>query len=525
MVQQQASSAAFVRNVTVKTALGTDAFELRSFRFRDRLGEPFEGVLELQSDADSIDLGKLLGEQVTVTVPLPGDGKRYFNGIVLEASQEAAAGDTTRYRLVMGPWLALLNLGSDSQIFQQKSAPDILEKVFRGLEFSAFQRRGLIGQYDPLEFCVQYNETHANFVHRLMQRFGIAYHHDHTADSHTLVLCDSPTSYQSNPGYATVPYRSDSRTAKNLEHVSHWTSTKRLRSGKYAAKDYDYLNPDSDLLAQDSATQSCSYGDMELFEYPGGYTKQSLGTRLARVRIEEQACGQQRFEGRAHCWGFAAGKKFELADHPQSDCNRAYLTTAIELSIDPLTDEETATHRSGDAAQFTYVCRLEAIPADVSFRPARTAPQPRIAGVQTAVVVGPPGHDRNVPYTDEHACVRVQFRWDRLGKNDSKSSCWLRHAQPFAGSGWGATFLPLVGCEVVVAFIGGDPDRPLVLSGVYNEGHKPPRDLPAQAVKTIVQDVAGNFLVFDSQASHESITVRTAYRDNFWMIGDCDTTD
>lgn len=141
MVQQQASSAAFVQNVTVKTALGTDTFQLRSFRFRDRLGEPFEGVLELQSDADSIDLGRLIGEPVTVTVPLPGDGKRYFNGIVLEASQEVDAGDTTRYRLVMGPWLALLNLGSDSQIFQQKSAPDILEKVFRGLDFSRLQRR------------------------------------------------------------------------------------------------------------------------------------------------------------------------------------------------------------------------------------------------------------------------------------------------------------------------------------------------------------------------------------------------
>ena len=519
MVQHQASSAAVVENVTVKTALGAGVFQVRSFRFRDRLGEPFEGLLELQSGADSVDLGALLGGEVTVTVTLPQGSQRYFNGIILEASQEVAAGDTTRYRLVMGPWLALLELGSDARIFQQQSAPDILEKVFQSLDFSAFESTGLIENYDPLEFCVQYNETHANFVHRLMQRFGIAYHHSHTADSHTLVLCDSPTSYQSNPGYASVPYCGDARTAENREHVSHWTSIRRLRSGKYAAKDYDYLNPGSALLAEDSATQSCPHGDIELYAYPGGYTKQSAGDAVARIRLEEQACRESRFEGTAHCWRLAAGTTFNLTDHPQSDCNRTYLTTAIDLSIDPLLAGETAPRRPGAAVQFTYLCRVEAIPADVSFRPARTAPQPRIAGVQTAVVVGPPGQDVATPYTNAQGSLRLQFRWDRYGQSNDKSSAWVRCSQFWAGPSWGAVFLPRLGCEVAVAFEGGDPDRPLVIGSLYNGDNSPPLSLPSDAQKLIVKDDGGNSLQFTPTAGDQVIEVYSPTDDTKLQIG------
>jgi type VI secretion system secreted protein VgrG len=518
MVQHQASSAAVVQNVSVKTVLGSDTFQLRSFRFRDRLSEPFEGVLELQSDADSVDLGALLGGAVTVTVMLPEGGERYFNGIVLEASQEAAAGDTTRYRIVMGPWLALLELGSDARIFQQKSAPDVLATVFQGLNFSDFDSSGLIESYVPLEFCVQYNETHANFVHRLMQRFGIAYHHVHTADSHTLVLCDSSSSYQSNSGYASVPYRGDARADESLEHVSHWTSIKRLRSGKYAAKDYDYRSPDSALLAQDSAVQSCPNGDMELYDYPGGYMKQSLGNALARIRIEEQACRESRFEGTAHCWGFAAGTTFKLTDHPQSDCNRGYLTTGIDLSIDPLPDES-ATHGSESIGRFKHVCRVEAIPSNVSFRPARTTPQPRIAGVQTAVVVGPPGQDVATPYTNAQGSLRLQFRWDRYGQSNDNSSAWVRCTQFWAGPGWGAVFVPRLGCEVAVAFEEGDPNRPVVIGSLYNGNNSPPLSMPDNAQNLIVQDDGGNYLQFTPTAGDQVIEVYSPTDETKLQIG------
>jgi len=519
MSKHHARSAAVVHNVSVKTALGADAFQVRSFHFRDRLGEPFEGVLELQSGSDSIDLGKLLGLPVTVTTSLPQGGERFFNGIVLEASHEGDGHDANHYRLVMGPWLRLLELGSDCRIYQQKSVKDILESVFRGLGFTSFDDAGLIGNYDPLAFCVQYNETHARFVHRLMQRFGIAYHYDHTADSHKLVLCDSNTSYGSSSGYASVPYCSDTRTAENREHVSHWTSIRRIRSGKYAAKDYDYQQPSAAMLTRDSAEQSFPHGDMELFAYPGGYTEQSVGNALARIRIEEQACLEQRFEGTAHCWGFAVGKTFTLTDHPSSDKNRAYLITGFDLSVEAVLEDGAPPHRSGSARQFTHLSRLEAIPADVNFRPARTAPQPHIDGVQTAVVVGPAGHDPAIPFTDKDGSVRLQFRWDRYGKNDDKSSAWVRCSQFWAGPDWGAVFLPRLGCEVAVAFEEGDPDRPLVIGSLYNGSNRPPLSLPDDAQKLILKDDGGNYLEFNPAAGNQTITVYSPADETKLKIG------
>ena len=198
---------------------------------------------------------------------------------------------------------------------------------------------------------------------------------------------------------------------------------------------------------------------------------------------------------------------FKLTDHPQSDCNRTYLTTGIDLSIDPLSDEETATRRPGEAGQFKHVCRVEAIPSDVSFRPARTAPQPRIAGVQTAVVVGPSGQDVATPYTNAQGSLRLQFRWDRYGQSDDKSSAWVRCSQFWAGPSWGAVFLPRLGCEVAVAFEEGDPDRPLVIGSLYNGNNSPPLSLPSKAQNLIVKDDGGNYLEFAPADGTQLITV------------------
>jgi type VI secretion system secreted protein VgrG len=293
-----------------------------------------------------------------------------------------------------------------------------------------------------------------------------------------------------------------------------------MTTGKVALKDYDFKNPSSRLDASDSAGLGYPHGDLERFEYPGFYEAPSDGTSLAKIRMGEQACGGRFFKGAARCYGLSAGWTFKLDGHPRKDQNASYLTTAIDLVIEPADDAGAGRASShGTAGAFACTCSFEAIPDGVDFRPLRTAIMPRIHGVQTAVVVGPSGQDPRVPYTDPYASVRVQFHWDRKGQDDEKSSCWLRHAQVFAGSGWGATFLPLVGCEVVVAFIGGDPDRPLVLGGVYNGENKPPRDLAKHAARTVIQDPSGNFIVLDGQREKESITILTSYKNNWWMIG------
>ena len=526
MAAPLSTAASIVRGITVSTPLGDRAFSLRAFRYRETIGQPFEGVIDVVGSDREVDLDALLGKAVTVSVPLPAGGTRHFSGLCLEARQAGRLGDAFGYRFVIVPWLRLLEMASDCRIFQQKTAKDILTQVFGDLGFTDSKVSGLIGSLPQLEFCVQYDETTLNFVQRLTQRFGIGYHTEHAAGAHTVAFTDSHSSHKPFPGYDKIRYAASAAEAAGSEHVFQWEAGRRMTTGKVALKDYDFTNPTAQLDAADSAGHGYPHGDLERFEYPGFFAATSDGTTLARIRLGEKSCGGRFFTGVARCYGLSAGWTFKLDGHPRKDQNASYLTTAIDLVIEPV-DEAGA----GDAAArsaagaFACTCSFEAIPADVDYRPPRTARIPRIDGVQTAVVVGPVGQDPRVPYTDQYASVRVQFHWDRQGQNNEKSSCWLRHAQVFAGSGWGATFLPLVGCEVVVAFIGGDPDRPLVLGGVYNGDHKPPRELPDNAVKTVIQDVAGNFAVLDSQADKESITVRTVNKNNWQMMGDCSEPD
>jgi type VI secretion system secreted protein VgrG len=217
------------------------------------------------------------------------------------------------------------------------------------------------------------------------------------------------------------------------------------------------------------------------------------------------------------------GKTFTLTDHPCSDYDRDYLITGFDLSVEAVVndsvDDGGAPHRSGSAQQFTHLSRLEAIPADVNFRPAQTAPQPRIAGVQTAVVVGPAGHDPAVPFTDADGSLKLQFRWDRSGQSNEKSSAWLRCAQFWAGPGWGAVFLLRLGCEVAVAFEEGDPDRPLVIGSLYNGNNAPPLSLPGAAQSLIVQDDGGNYLQFTPTAGDQGIEVYSPTDETKLQIG------
>ena len=522
MASPLANRSAVLERVVVDCSLGSDAFKARSFQYRESLGQPFSGILEAQSQNANIDFGQLLGKPLTVATTLPGGGQQHHSGLVRRVRQTGFEGNLAIYRLEIVPWIACLELGSNCRIFQNKSVVEILEQVFGDLGFTDYDLAGLVGNYDPLDFCVQYNESHSNFVHRLMQRFGIYYFHKHQAGRHTLLLCNSCSGHTPVPGYARIRYQSATQTALNEEHVFLWDSGEQMAPGKYTLKDHAFTNPKAELLASRSASHGYPHGDLETFEYPGGYATQSAGDASAVVRIEQAECGEKDCLGEAHCLGLSVGHTFTLEEHPRGDQNQSYLTEAIEFSI---TADAPPESQPGAKAAYTHRCRFRAIPASVQFRPERTAVAPRIDGLQTAVVVAPAGHDPNVPYTDAHASARVQFRWDRAGSNDEKSSCWVRLSQPSAGSGWGSIFLPLAGNEVVVAFLDGDPDRPLIVGSVYNADNKPPRDLPAHAVKTVIQDVAGNLIALDSQAAKESITVRTAFRNNFWMIGDCDTTD
>ena len=523
MANPAANRSAALERVAVDSSLGSDALKARSFRYTESLGQPFTGVLEASSKNASIDCGQLLGTPLTVTATLPGGGQQHRSGLVRRVVQTGFERDLAVYELEIVPWIACLELGSDCRIFQNKSVVDILKKVFDDLGFSDYYVAGLVNSYQPLDFCVQYNESHFNFVHRLMQRAGIYYFHKHEAGSHTLVLADSHTSHGPFPGYAKIPYRPAKQAALTEEHIFLWKAGEQMTTGKYTVKDYTFTDPKAKLVSTRAASHAYPHGDLERFEYPGGYATQAGGDAVATARIEQSECREREFTGEAHCLGLSVGFTFALEGQPRSDQNQSYLTEAIDFTI--AADEPAEAGQAARATGYSHGSRFRAIPASVQFRPPRTAATPRIDGVQTAVVVAPAGYDPRTPYTDSVASARVQFRWDRAGSDDEKSSCWVRCSQPSAGDDWGCIFLPLAGNEVVVAFLNGDPDRPIIVGNVYNAANLPPRQLPDDPFKTIVQDVAGNFIVLDSEKGNESLTILTAFEDNFQMMGDCSRPD
>ena len=486
--------AAIVGNVAVSSPLGEQAV-LRRFRFVDSLNRPYRIEMELADPAGEATAEQLLGQGVTVTVPRPGGGERHFHGIVRHFTRRITDGETAIYHCIAVPWLDLLDLGADFQIFQQQSADEILDHLFTNLGFTAYDDGGLIGDYPKLEFCVQYGESHREFAHRLMERFGICYFHEHAQGGHTLKLVDAAAQHAPFPGADKLPFRFASTTRLAEEHVFSWEATGSLQTGSCTVKDYDYAKPTANLLATEQAGESSPAGEFERFEYPGVFATQNDAQDAAKRRSEELACRSREVIGRAQSCGIAVGCTFTLHDCPVPSENGRYLVTGVEIELEPADGADPTT---ADADRFLVSCRFTAIPAETQYRPLRQTPRPVVQGVQSAVVVGPEGHDPKTPYTDSLGRIKVQFHWDRKGQNNENSSCWLRTPHQSAGNGYGHVWLPRIGCEVLVAFVDGDPDRPTIVGHVYNGQTKLPLDLPGEARVGIIKDDGGNSIKIDA---------------------------
>ncbi|HSK38197.1 MAG TPA: type VI secretion system tip protein TssI/VgrG, partial [Arenibaculum sp.] len=359
----------------------------------------------------------------------------------------------------------LMTFSTDSRIFQNLAVPDILKQVFGDLGFTDFQD-SLTATYEVREYCVQYQETHFAFVSRLMEEEGIFYFFTHEDGKHTLVLADDASAHQDVPGTSTVPYLPLPYSKDWLEddRIEAFTLEQRVVSGKYQADDFNFETPSTELKALVTG-QAAKY---QVYEYPGNYLKKDLGDKAAKLRMEEMEVPARRTEGVGRARGFAAGLKFTLDGHPRADLNVAYVLHRV----------------SHEARRREYVNAFTALPADVPFRPARTTPRPRIVGTQTAIVVGKAGEEI---WTDKYGRIKVQFHWDQLGKNDENSSCWIRVTQGWAGKNWGSFFLPRIGQEVIVSFLEGDPDRPIVTGCVYNGEQPVPYELPGEQTKSTVK--------------------------------------
>jgi type VI secretion system secreted protein VgrG len=458
------------RFIGVTTPLGGDELLFRKMTAFESLGRLFEVRLELLSESETINLDDVLGQDMTVRMQVQDGSDRYFHGFCSEFSQSGRLGRYVTYEATLRPWLWFLTRTADCRIFQEMTVPDIIKDVFREHGFSDFEE-SLSKSYREWEYCVQYRETDFNFVSRLMEQEGIYYFFKHEKGKHTLVLADSYSAHDLIPAYEKVPYYPPSANVVREEDcITDWFIRKAVTTGNYVLDSYDFKKPKAELLANSSVSRQNARADFEIFDYPGEYLEKSDGNQYVRARLEELQAEYERVDGESDARGFMSGGLFELENYPREDQNREYLLVSVQHQAQ-ITDYESGVS-SGESE---YSCSFEAIDSKEPFRAPRNTPKPTVQGPQTALVVGPSGEEI---HTDEYGRIKVQFHWDRYGKTDENSSCWVRVSQVWAGKQWGAMHIPRMGQEVIVDFLEGDPDQPIVTGRVYNADNMPPYSLP-----------------------------------------------
>ena len=487
--------------LSVSTPLGPDKLLLSRFHGEERLSGLFHFTLEMLSEDNRLDFKKIVGQRAAVTIEQPSGDPRYIHGIVGRFVQGGRDVRFTTYYAELHPWLWLLTLTSDCKIYQHQTVQQIIDTVFSDLGFTDY-RFDLKGQYQPREYCVQYRESAFDFVSRLMEDEGIFYFFEHTANKHTLVLADDTDAHVPCPGVTSL--RMSKTPADDV--IAQCTLEGQVTPGNHAVDDFNFEAPSMDLLVNSNGTGN---GTLQHYEYPGGYVKKDVGEQKANRRLEAHELPSTLLRGDGYCRAFTAGHRFTLTEHDRNDANGTYVLHRVSHAATPE----------------SYTNSFDAFPVDVPFRPPQATPKPAIAGSQTAIVVGKKGEEI---WTDKYGRVKVQFHWDREGKRDENSCCWIRVAQGWAGKNWGSMFLPRIGQEVVVSFLDGNPDRPLITGAVYNAQQTVPYTLPQDQTKSTIKSNSSkggsgfNEIRFEDKKDAEEIYVH-AQKDLTRHVGNHET--
>ena len=514
-IDEQARYSQEPRLIDVSTPLGEDVLLLLSFSGREEVSRLFSYSLVTASQRDDIAPDELVGKNITFALELndtdplrqaperrtretapSAERKRYFNGYVsrLVAGPKEVR-NLRRYVLEVVPWTWFLTRTADCRIFQEMTVEKIIERIFTDLGFNDF-RFQLNGSYSPREYCVQYRETDFDFVSRLCEEEGMYYFFLHEEGRHEMVIADNKQAYQDaiereirySPG-TLIP-----------DHITSWDHGYEFRPGKWAQTDYNFKKPSTSLMTNTNTTvQLPSNQSYEIYDYPGEYKVKGDGEQLTLVRMEEEESAYDNAHAESGCRTLNPAHKFLLVDHDSAnEENIEYVVTAIDHAA------HSGTYTTEETGNEYYRNSFACMPSAATFRPARVTPKPTIKGPQTAVVVGPSGEEI---YTDEYGRIKVQFHWDREGNKDENSSCWIRVRQDISGAKWGAVYLPRIGQEVIVEFLEGDPDRPLVTGCVYNAEQMPPWELPR----------------YKNRSGYESRSTKDGSKSNANMIGFDDT--
>ncbi len=457
------------RLIAVDTPLGKDVLLLTKFDGTESISSSFEFYLTALSLNLDIKPEELIGKQITVKIQ--NEHGRVFHGVVSQFSfGEITSSSFREYGLVMVPWLWFLTKTENRRIFQNKNTKDIVSQVFADLGFTDFDFRAAGGA--PREYCVQYDESDLQFVSRLLEEEGYAYYFAHEESKHTLIIVDKANAYN-ECAETNLTY---SKGSTPDQQILKWEHKYEFRKGGWALNDYNFKEPTKNLIVETkSKSKFANNGKFQNYAYPGMYDVDA-GAELIKIRMEAEEVPMNIIAGASNCSTFFAGGLFNLDKHDAASEQGGYVLVEVG-------------HHASDASYFAdasgttgYANTFECIPSDVHFRPSQGHRRPVMKGPQSAMVTGPAGEEI---YIDEFGRIKVQFIWDREGKNDENSSCFLRVMQTWAGNGWGASFIPRIGHEVIVTFLDGDPDRPIVTGTVYNGVNKPPYSSKTQSgIKT-----------------------------------------
>jgi type VI secretion system secreted protein VgrG len=485
------------RLISISSPLAKDELLLTSFEGTEYISDLFEFQIEVLSKNHSIKPEQLIGKTITLTIQ--NDQKRTFNGYVSRFTYGEIKADNLRiYRLTMVPWLWFLSKSSNHRIFQEKSTKDIVSDIFKDLGFNDFDFKAT-GNATVREYCVQHNESDLNFVSRLLEEDGIAYFFEQKNEKHVMQIVDAENAYK-ECAETDLTYSKGNQPNTQL---TRWEHVYEFRKGKWSLNDYDYKNPKKDQLQTTASTSKFANAkNYEHYEYTPYHDFSGIKD-LTKKRIEAEETPMNVIEASSDCSSFYAGGKFKLSKHAVAEEKGIYIITAIRHRA------YDNSYLASNEGQSEYGNDFSCIPDNVHFRPPLVHPKPVMSGPQSALVVGAAGEEI---YVDKDGRIKVQFHWDREGQKDENSTCFIRVMQPWAGSGWGTSFIPRIGMEVVVNFFDGDPDRPIVTGSVYNGDNKPPFSSKTQSgIKTrSTKDGTSsnaNELRFDDHKGSEQILI------------------
>jgi len=509
------------RRIVIDTPLGDDVLLLSAFVGHEEMSRLFNFELELLSPKDNISPNSIVGKNVTFSVKYADDTWRHFNGHVNRFAYCGRGDRLSIFRATVVPWFWFLTKTSDLRIFQNKTVPDIIKQIFSDLGFTQFKIDAK-GSHPKWDYCVQYRETDFNFVSRLMEQEGMFYFFQHDKGKHTLVISDHKGAYLDGRDADAVEMRGHLSEPEIFDHIYTWEHHHEFRSGKWAHTDYNFETPSTSLMADaKSVVNMDGNGKLEFYDFPGEYEKKSEGDDEVKWRMEEEEAPHERVQGESHCRSFSPGVKFKVKNHfHKEEEGKTFVITAVRHVGRAGNTYVTTTDSTTDSYRNNFTC----IPDSVSYRPPRLTPKPMIHGSQTAVVVGPKGEEI---YTDKYGRIKVQFHWDREGKKDEKSSCWIRCSQISAGKNWGVMSIPRIGQEVVVSYLEGDPDRPLVTGVVYNAEQMPAYELPKEMTKSWIKTNSSkggdgfNEIRFEDKKDKEQIFIHAERNMDTRVKSDC----